>query len=57
MGEVGDRSCCMGGLRPCYSVLSWGLCTFCMSSLFNKPDSDHQLVSREIHELKSVCQI
>ncbi len=33
------------------------LCTFCMSSLINALDSDHQLAEREIHELNWVCQI
>ncbi len=33
------------------------LCIFCISLLFNTPDSDHQLIRREIHELHCVCQI
>ncbi len=33
------------------------LCTFCVSPLFNTPDSDHQLIKREIHVLNRVCQI
>ncbi len=31
--------------------------TFSMSPLFNTPDSDNQLIRREIHELHCVCQI
>ncbi len=33
------------------------ICIFCMSPLFNAPDSDLQLVGREIYELNWVCQI
>ncbi len=47
-------------LRRWFSILVLAdplLCTFCMSPLFNTPDSDHQLVRREIHELNWVFQI
>ncbi len=30
------------------------LCTFCMSPLFNTPDSDNQLIRRQIRELHCV---
>lgn len=33
------------------------LYTFCISSSFNTPDSDHQIFRKEFHELNWVCHI